>query len=347
MLQSQTRSSPRTRSRSPLALLVTALVLAVAGGGAADAYAVSGKVDGYKHGKRVLQVKKKGGKVVKVATASKVKVKLVPRKGKAFAGDVNDIVPGAKVLETAREGRKIAVIELRALASGSSDCSFDMVEAADDEGESFDCSTSYEAEKESCSFDESRDGGSGDVSEDTSWDCSYEDDELSWDCSFDSSQSASTGPDGGDSDADFSFDCSWESEKELSGPLWECNLDAAVLGFGCSSELLDQEFGAKIDTSGLGVSLDSFVDFSKDYVKDGESETVDCSKTADALDCSFDGEGEAGDCELDFSFDRSHEPGYVEGDVSGDGSMSCSYDADDDDQHNDGGEEDAPADDEV
>jgi len=297
--------------------------------GTGEAQALTGKVDGYKHGKHVLKLKKKGGEVVKVKTASKLAVTLIPRRGKASSGDVNDLVPGAKVLDTEREGAKIDGLELRELPSGSSDCSFDTSESDGEGDESFDCSMSYEGEKEDCSFDESSDKSAGDESSDSSWDCSFDDDGLSWDCSYDTSQSSSTGPDGGDSDADFSFDCSWESAEKLDGPLWKCELDPPQLGFACNSSPLGQDFGAQLDTTGTGVTLGSYLDFSEDYAEeDEETDSVDCSKSGDALDCSFDGDGEAGDCEFDFSFDRSHEPGYVEGDVSGDGSMSCSYDAD-------------------
>lgn len=327
---------PRKLLALCLALLLGTALLAAAG--TAEAGKPS-KVDSYKDAKGKLKIKERGGKYRTERVASNLEVKLT-RKGQSSPASINELVPGAKIVKLKERAGKVRKVTLAETPSGSSDCSFDMTEEDEPLEESFDCDRSYEGEDEDCSFDQSGDASPGDSSKDTSWDCSFSDDRLEWDCSYDSSQSASVESDGGDSDADLSFDCSWESEEALDEPLWDCALASAELSFVCRSGSLGQEFGAGLDTTGTGLSLDSFVDFSDDYKTESSGESSSCVDAAGSASCSFDGDGEVGDCDFDFSFDRSHEADFRSGDVSGDISMSCDYDIEDEEEEDDSEESD-------
>ena len=307
----------------PLALLLGIVLLLVAMSADA-ALAHKKRVNRYNHNKSTLSIKHHG-KVKQRDVAKQLVVRLERRNGKKSRANENELVPGAHVKGMKSGDGEIEKIDLAEQESGSSDCSFDMSDQNESANESFDCSEDYKDESQDCSFDQSGDKAPGDMSKDSSWDCSYEDDTLSWECSYDSSQSASWDASGGDADGDFSFDCSWESEQDLAGPLFSCSFGAEGISFLCTSVRLGQQFGASLDV-GPGISLDPTVDFNEDVVEeDGDADDSDCSGGGGSFDCSFSGDREFGDCEADFSYDESHEPGYRSGDLSGDASVSCSY----------------------
>lgn len=298
-----------------------------------------GRIDGYRPAKDVLRVTKADGTVKRIKTSARPTVILKDADGNKEVANENELADGAKVLgvrdpDGDGEVEKIIVKEL---PSGSSDCSFDSSEDIDGDGsssdESFDCSLDYdgdnESESKSCSFDKSGDQEHGDRSKSLSWDCSYDysDDEndSSWDCSFDASEDRSADESGGSADGDFSFDCSWDSSLPFDAPLWECSLDSSGLSFTCVSAALQMDFSYALDLS--DVQFDAEVDFHKDYVDEDEDDSgsLDCTETADGVDCSFDGSGDSGTCSVDFSFNKDGDANG--GSVSGDASYSCSWEA--------------------
>lgn len=325
---------PRRALLQVIAVAAAAFLFLIIGS-SSDAFAGGkgkSRVDGYDHAKHRLDVRK-GGKVKSKRLARKVRVNLVSKRGKsatrrskADRASVNQLVRGAVIADTEAKRGKLVEIDLVETPAGSSDCSFD--ESSDSEdGErevSWDCSTDYQGESQDCSFDESSESEEGEHSRDTSWDCSYDlstdSRELGWDCSYDSSQSSS--PE--DADGDLSFDCSWDSSEALDAPLWECGFASGEAEFTCASKQLGQEFGAALDPADAG--FDPFVEFTSDYVANPglANGSATCDGSGGSVDCSFDGDRTAGNCEVDYSFDRSHEPDFSSGDVSGDLSYSCS-----------------------
>ena len=274
------------------------------------------------------------------AVTEDTRVLLRDKKGSKTRVDVDELVRGAKVLKSrVAEGEVTTIVLQEKGSTGSADCSFD---SSDDDGDnvtdddSFDCSNDYDdgtVDTDSdCSYDSSRDGGAGDWSMDASWDCSfsesddrYEDEGgLDWDCSYSASAGGYSTVDGGDADADLDFECSW-SGASTDSALWDCRFLPGVLGFQCVSTQLNQEFTYTIDIEDM--AIEGGMDFQRDVVdEETTGEGVGCSgSAADGYDCSVDGEAGAGDCTVDWSFDRSR--GVEDGDVSGDLSYSCSWDA--------------------
>lgn len=324
----------------------TAVLAAMVAIGLVSAPAMAGsprQVDDYREGKNKL-IMVKGDNVKRKVLANNVRVVLKARNGQKTRANVNELVPGARILRLVNTDgdRAIEKVILRERSSGSSDCSFDV--STDEDGashdESWDCSLSLDGVNEdlskSCSFDSSEDSSgtmqSGDSSRDVSWDCSYDEDgkwkrDFSWNASFDASESASWGRAGGDSDGDTSFDASWDSRVALDKPLFTCRIVKNPLGWTCASAVLDQEIGVTLDAAPVG--FDAYLDFSEDYVGNGNGSDTDSSCTKDgpgSFSCSFDTGDEAGDCSVDVSFDSSVDPDRKGGDVSGDMSYSCSYD---------------------
>lgn len=274
------------------------------------------------------------------AVNDETRVLLQDKAGNRTPVDLDELVRGARVVRSRVVEGEVRRITLQEKAStGSADCSFD---SSDDDGddvsddESFDCSNDYDdgtVDTDSdCSFDSSREGPTNDWSMDASWDCSFSEDSatddgegLDWDCSYSASASGYQDVDGGDADADLDFDCSW-SGASTDSALWDCTFMPRVLGFTCVSVQLGQEFEYVIDTADM--AIEGGMDFQQDVLADQATgpDGVGCEgSAADGYDCSLDGEVGEGDCSVDWSFDRSR--GVEDGDVSGDLSYSCSWDA--------------------
>lgn len=328
----------RTNKLRALALLVAVMAIGILTSPGALA-AGRGRVDGYRPARDVLRVAKADGSVKRIDTSAHPKVLLKDADGDTEVADENELSDGAKVLglRDPDDDGEIEKIVLKELPSGSSDCSFDSSEDIDEDGdsndESFDCSLDYDGDNESeskdCSFDKSGDQELGDRSKSLSWDCSYDysDDEndSSWDCSFDASEDRSADESGGSADGDFSFSCSWDSSLPSDAPLFDCSLDPATLSFTCVSAELGMDFGYEFDLS--DVQFDAELDFNKDYVEDGEEDegALNCTSAAGGAECSFDGDGESGNCTVDFSFSKDGDANG--GSVDGDASYSCSWEA--------------------
>ncbi len=289
---------------------------------------------------KVLKVRidKAGGADRWRTVTPRTKVFLVDKAGNRRRADVDELVRGARVIGKRIVDGRVRSIALRERpATGSADCSFDSTEDDDDkvtEGDSFSCSNDYDdgtVDTDSdCSYDSSTDGVANDWSMDTSWDCSYSEyadgdaDGLDWDCSFSASADRYSDVDGGDADADLDFDCSW-SGAGTDSALWQCRFMPGVLGFKCVSRQLQQEFEYTIDPTDM--AFEGGFDYQRDVIDEDTNvdDGVGCSgNAADGYDCSVDGEYGAGDCFVDWSFDRSR--AAEDGDVSGSLSYSCSWD---------------------
>lgn len=275
------------------------------------------------------------------SVTKKTRVFLVDRAGNRTRTDLNALARGAKVVKKRIDNGRVAALTLAEIgATGSPDCSFDTGDDDSDDvtdDDSFECSSDYDDgtvnTESDCSYDSSADGPSEDWSVDASWDCSYsetddrDDDEdgLEWDCSFSASAGGGSDADGGEAEADLDFDCSWEGAGTDSA-LWDCTFVRGAMGFECTSAQLQQNFGYTIDAADM--AIDGGFDFQTDLIAEetDDADTVGCSgSAADGYDCSVDGEAGAGDCKVDWDFDRSRETS--EGDVSGSMSYSCSWDA--------------------
>ena len=274
------------------------------------------------------------------AVTDATRVLLQDKAGNRTRVDVDELVRGAHVVSSRVAGGEVRRITVKEkVSTGSADCSFDSSEDDGDDvtdDESFDCSNDYDDGKvdtdSDCSYDSSREGPANDWSMDASWDCSYSEDSaadegegLDWDCSYSASAGGYQDADGGDVDADLDFDCSW-SGASTDSALWDCTFLPGVLGFTCVSAQLDQEFHYVIDTADM--ATEGGMDFQQDVVAEETTgrDGVGCEgSAADGYDCSLDGEVGEGDCSVDWSFDRSR--GVEDGDVSGDLSYSCSWDA--------------------
>ena len=111
----------------------------------------------------------------------------------------------------------------------------------------------------------------------------------------------------------------------LTTPVWQCGFDSDYMAFTCASESENQEFGFTFSPEALAL-LGNW-DFQTDFV-DNDDElngSVSCEDDGGgSYSCSFAMPNREGDCSLDVSFDESHMT--YGGDLSGDISLSCSYD---------------------
>jgi hypothetical protein len=323
---------------------VVTLCLMLLGMPAAAAGSQLDRVGGFDADKMVVRIDKAGGTDRWVKVNARTRVVLVDKAGQRVRGDADDLVRGARVLGSKIVGGKARAVSLKELGStGGTDCSFDSSDDDGDEvgeGDSFDCSHDYddgEVETDSdCTYDSSLDGPAKDWSMDTSWDCSYSEsvdddrDDLEWSCGYEASAGGEEESGAGEVEAELEFECEW-SGASTDSVLWDCKFQRGVLGFACVSAQLGQEFGYTIDLA--DARFEGGMDFNDDVVSDEgpAPDGVDCEGSAAAgYECEVEGEIGAGDCEVEWSFDRAR--ASEEGEVSGELSYSCSWESDSDSQ---------------
>jgi hypothetical protein len=318
---------------------VATLCLMLLGIPAAAAGSKPDRVGGFDADKMVVRIDKAGGKDRWVKVNDRTRVVLVDQAGKRVRGDLDDLVRGARVVGSKIAGGKARAVSLKEVGStGATDCSFD---SSDDDGDavgdddSFDCSHDYddgEVDTDSdCSYDSSLDGPANDWSMDTSWDCSYSEstdddrDSLEWGCGYEAAAGGEEESGEGEVEAELEFECEW-SGASTDSVLWDCKFQRGVLGFTCVSAQLGQEFGYTIDLA--DARFDGGMDFNEDVVTDEESAPhgVGCEgSAAEGYECEVEGEVGAGDCEVEWAFDRGK--ASKEGEVSGELSYSCSWES--------------------
>jgi hypothetical protein len=320
--------------------MTAALCLVLLGSPGVASAAQSDRIGEVKAGAMKVRIDGAGGADRWVKVDKRTKVLLVAKGGKRSKGDLNDLVRGAHVVGKSVAGGRAKQVTLRELGStGGTDCSFDSSEGDGDhvgDDDSFECSTGYddgEVETESdCVYESELDGPANDWSMDTGWECSYgedtdgDSDALEWECAYGASAGGEEEAGEGAIEAELEFECGW-SGAATDSALWDCRFRPGVLGFTCVSAQLGQEFGYTIDLE--TARFDGGMDFSEDVVNDGASggpRMVDCEgSAAGGYQCEVEGEIGAGNCEIEWEYERSR--ATADGDVSGELAYSCEWES--------------------